>query len=72
MQLRGERGSNGGPSQEGYLRVERPHGRFNAEVTLPPSVDVEGIRATHRNGVIEITLPKKRPTDPNSIEITTH
>jgi HSP20 family protein len=65
--LTGERKSD----REAYLRMERPFGRFCAQVALPPSVDHERIHANHCNGVLEVVLPKKKKTDeaPSRIEV---
>ena len=57
-------------SRESYLRVERPEGRFALQIALPSSVDAQGVRATHRNGVIEIALPKRQPAVPSQIRIS--
>jgi len=70
--LRGERKMDGNISKESYLRVERPYGRFAVQIALPPSVDQQSIRALHRNGVVEILLPKKTEQPPSRIEISTH
>ena len=70
LHLRGERKTNGNISKESYLRVERPHGRFAVQVSLPPSVDPQGVRASQSNGVIEITLPKRKRGEPSKIEIS--
>ena len=69
LHLRGERKMDGAVKREAYLRVERPYGRFSVQVALPPSIEQQGIRATHHNGVIEILLPKKRPQVPSRIEV---
>jgi len=63
--LGGERKSQ----QAAYLRMERPFGRFSAQVALPPSVDPTRIRATHRNGVLEVLLPKKQGEAPSRIDV---
>jgi HSP20 family protein len=63
--LSGERKSD----QAAYLRLERPFGRFSAQVALPPSVDRERIHANHRNGVLEIVIPKKRDEAPSRVEV---
>ena len=70
--LRGERRMDEAVNRESYLRVERPYGRFAVKVSLAPSVDPSGVQATHRNGVIEILLPKKRAESPSHVEISTH
>jgi len=67
--LRGERRADAGVARESYLRVERPYGAFSAQVALPPSVDAGGIRATHRNGVIEIVLPKRKEAGASRIDV---
>ena len=55
--------------QEAYLRVERPSGRFAAQIGLPPSVDQDRIQAHHRNGVLEVVLPKKEHEQSSQIEV---
>jgi HSP20 family protein len=70
--LRGERRLDAGVSRESYLRVERPQGRFAVQIKLPPSVQHNAIRATHRNGVVEILLPKRKDEPPSRIEVSSH
>ncbi len=70
--LRGERRVDAGVSRESYLRVERPQGRFAVQIKLPPSVQHNAIRATHRNGVVEILLPKRKDEPPSRIEVSSH
>lgn len=68
--VRGERKVDANVSRESYLRIERPHGKFSAQISLPPSVDPKAIRAMHRNGVIEIVLPKRKDAPPSRIEVS--
>lgn len=70
LTLRGERKLDSGVSREAFLRVERPYGRFSVQIALPPSVDSSGVRARHRNGVIEIEMPKKEESVPSRVEIS--
>jgi HSP20 family protein len=70
LRLRGERRFDSAVSRESYLRIERPHGRFSVQVSLPPSVDDSAIRASHRNGVIEVVLPKRKESVPSRVRIT--
>ncbi len=47
-----------------YHRLERPNGVFQRAFRLPEAVDPEAVRATYRDGVLRVTLPKrgrKRP-----------
>lgn len=43
-----------------YHRVERSYGEFHRSFTLPPNVNPEGINAQFKDGVLRLTLPKKR------------
>ncbi len=55
--------------QAAYLRMERPTGRFSAQIALPPSVDRQNIQANHCNGVLEVLLPKRKEEAPSRIEV---
>jgi len=70
LRLRGERGSDPAAARENYMRVERPHGSFSVQVALPPSVDPQRVRASHRNGVVEVELPKRQHDPPSRIDVT--
>ena len=50
-------------------RAERPHGSFVRSFSLPQSVDQSAIRATQKNGVLEIILPKRQETKASSIRV---
>lgn len=49
--------------EETYLRSEREHRSLSERVQLPEPVDEDGIRATIKNGVLTVTLPKAEPTE---------
>jgi HSP20 family protein len=55
--IRGER-SSGQVSCEQYHRVERGHGRFSRAFVLPEPVDVEGVSADLKDGLLTVTIPK--------------
>jgi HSP20 family protein len=40
-------------------RVERATGKFSRRFTLPETVDADGITAKHRNGILEVIIPKQ-------------
>ncbi len=52
--LRGERG----PAQGRYYRQERPTGSFQRMITVGVPIDRDAVKATLRNGVLEVKLPK--------------
>ncbi len=41
-----------------YFRAETARGEFTRTVMLPAEVDAEGAKATFRDGILELTLPK--------------
>jgi len=69
LTLKGERQSEAGESGGQFTRVERSHGTFYRRFALPDSADADGITASGRHGVLEISIPKKPETTPRRIEI---
>jgi HSP20 family protein len=69
LTLRGERKSDPAVDRESYLRIERPQGKFSVQVTLPPSVERSAIRASQRDGVLDVVLPKKEDRAPSRLKI---
>lgn len=69
LTLRGDRRAPADVRAEDYHRAERPHGPFMRSFSLPPNIDQAGIRALQRNGVLEITLPKKAEARATSIRV---
>jgi HSP20 family protein len=55
--------------QRSYHALEIPYGRFERTIQLPPGVDTNAARASYREGLLEITIPKRVPRQvPISIE----
>jgi len=52
-----------------YFRHETSHGEFQRTLQLPEEVDENNAKATFRNGVLEVTLPKLKKTPRTSIKI---
>ena len=50
-------------------RSERGQGRFYRRFILPDTVDVEKVKATDRNGVLEISIPKQAKAQPRRIQV---
>ena len=48
---------------------ERFAGEFRRVVTLPDDVDVDAVEARYRDGVIQITIPRRASARPRRIEI---
>jgi len=52
-----------------YYRHETSHGEFERTLQLPDAVDENNAKATFRNGVLEVTLPKLKKTPRKQISI---
>ena len=69
LTVRGERRSETKANADGYNRVERASGSFLRRFTLPETADAEAIKASHVNGVLEISIPKRPQEQPRRISI---
>lgn len=69
LTIKGERSSETIDENERYTRLERSRGTFYRRFALPDSADADGIKATGRNGVLEISIPKRPETTPRRIAI---
>jgi len=69
LSLRGQRGGAADAREENYHRIERWSGPFERHVQLPIPVQADRIRASYRDGVLEIRLPKLPEVRPREIKI---
>jgi HSP20 family protein len=69
LSIRGERATERKAQDERYSRIERAHGVFYRRFALPESADPEGVAASGRHGVLEITIPKRPETTPRRIQV---
>jgi len=56
-------------SEERYHRFERRYGSFTRTVGLPQGVSEESIKASYKDGVLEVHVPKPEQPKPKRIEI---
>jgi HSP20 family protein len=71
LTIKGERSVESGEQPGQFTRQERLHGLFHRRFGLPDSADADGITATGRHGVLEVSIPKKPETTPRRINIET-
>jgi len=57
-----------GENDEAHRR-ERVYGRFHRSISLPKPVKVESIKATYRDGILTVTMPKTEQAKPRQIEV---
>jgi HSP20 family protein len=54
---------------EGYRRIEKRSRTFSRTVSLPCRVLTEDVKATFKNGVLQIVLPKCKPKQARGVKI---
>ena len=59
LTIEGEKKAERDDDKGGFHLVERSFGTFKRSLQVPADVDVEGIDAAFRNGVLTVALPKK-------------
>ncbi len=69
LSLEGERQWNQDVKQESYYRGERWYGKFQRTLPLPIPVQADKVKASYRDGVLTITLPKVEAIKPKEIKI---
>jgi len=69
LTVKGERRAEKTATADAYERVERASGSFLRRFTLPESADAEAIKATHVNGVLELSIPKRPQEQPRRIAV---
>lgn len=55
--------------EEGYHLMERNYGSFSRSIRLPVEVDQDKVKASYKNGVLKITLPKSEKIKSKEIKV---
>jgi HSP20 family protein len=69
LSVSGERKEEKKSENGGVYRSERWTGRFHRTISLPCAVVADKIKATYKEGVLEVTLPKAEEAKPKQIPI---
>ena len=69
LTLKGERTANREFKDENAYHAERVYGKFERHVQLPMPVQPDKVKATYRDGVLEVKLPKAEEVKPKAIKI---
>jgi HSP20 family protein len=59
-----------GSKEGGAFRSERYFGKFQRSVTLPTRVDPANVKASYKDGVLTVFLPKAEEAKPRHIDVT--
>jgi len=68
--VKGERKVDDAVQEEKYQRMERLFGHFERSFVLSSTVKVEEIKAAYKNGVLTVSLPKKKEHSERKINVT--
>jgi len=56
--------------KEGNLyRSERFYGKFERQIVLPQNTEKDNIKASYKNGVLKVVIPKKEEAKPKRVDI---
>jgi HSP20 family protein len=69
LTIRGERKEEKEEKKEDYYYAERSYGTFVRSLQLPRGVEADKVKATFKNGVLEVHLPKAKEAKGKAIEI---
>jgi HSP20 family protein len=69
LTLKGERKGETESKGKNYAYSERFYGAFSRTLELPTEVDANQVKATYRDGVLELVLPKTENEKPKQIKV---
>jgi HSP20 family protein len=68
--IRGERHRAQDEERDGVYRSERSYGTFHRAIALPPGTTTDQVKASFKNGVLEIRVPAAPGATGRPVEIT--
>ncbi|HEY7319014.1 MAG TPA: Hsp20/alpha crystallin family protein [Candidatus Binatia bacterium] len=69
LTLKGEKKKEENIEDEDYYRCERSHGAFLRSVDLPTDVQADKVKASFKNGILEVRLPKTEEAKTKEIKV---
>ncbi len=69
LTIRGERRFDQETKKENYHRIERAYGKFSRSFSLPNTIDQEKIKASYKDGILKLVMPKKEEKKPKQITV---
>jgi HSP20 family protein len=69
LTVKGEKKKEREEKSENYHLVERGYGAFSRSVRLPAEVQEDKVRASYKDGILTITLPKTERAKERAIKI---
>jgi HSP20 family protein len=69
LTIRGERKEQYEKKEKGYWHSERWTGTFLRSLELPAEVDASKVKASFKDGVLELSIPKPEQVKPKQVKI---
>jgi HSP20 family protein len=69
LTIKGQRSKDTEVREGDYHYLEQHYGSFSRSITFPTDLDPEGMKATCKDGVLEIVIPKSKSKEPKEIEV---
>ena len=69
LTIKGEKKKEEKAEEANYYRSERSFGSFRRTLELPSDVKAEKVKASFRNGILEVRLPKTEVAKTKEIEV---
>lgn len=69
LTLKGERKQEKEEKETNFYRMERSYGSFTRSFNLPTVVQADKIKASYKDGILNVTLPKAEEVKPKQIPI---
>lgn len=70
LTIKGEKKNEGEVDQRRTSLIERSHGRFERRFRLGWEVDPDRVKASYRQGVLELVIPKPEQPDVRTVPVT--
>jgi HSP20 family protein len=69
LTLRGEATREDETDEEGYRSTERGSRSFSRTIQLPCKVEINEVKATYKDGLLSVVMPKCKPEPPREIKV---
>jgi HSP20 family protein len=63
LTIAGEKKEEREEKKEGFMLSERSYGSFERRISVPAAADAENIKASFKNGVLTVSLPKDQKAE---------
>jgi len=69
LTIKGERKFENEERKENFVRVERTYGQFQRSFTIGVPIKSDQVKASYKDGILEITIPKSEEIKPKKVEV---